>query len=153
MADRYQIRHASAADLPEIAAIEQAVFPDPWSPAMLRQTLDGLALVAMLPGGAVVGYLFATAAADEAEILNLAVQPAHRRRGVARLLTESALAELREIGARRVFLEVRESNVEAQRFYEIMGFRWVGRRRGYYRHPREDALLLARRIEGDRGPA
>lgn len=153
MADRYRIRPMRPADLPGVLAIEGSVFADPWSPRMLRQSLDDLALVAEGEGGAVVGYLFARAAADEGELLNLAVHPDHRRRGLARRLSETALGMLRMEGVRRVFLEVRESNLSARSFYEIIGFRELGRRPGYYSRPREDALVLVRSTAAEGGGA
>lgn len=142
MADRYRIRPATAADLTALTAIERAVFADPWSREMLSRSLDDLALVAEDERGAVVGYVLARATADEGEILNLAVDPGQRRRGMGRQLAETVLGMLRLEGVRRVFLEVRESNLGARSFYAMLGFRELGRRRGYYARPREDALVL-----------
>ena len=147
MEDHYRIRPARIGDLREVAAIERTVFSDPWSPAMLRRALeDQPALVAMDERGSVVGYLLASAMADEGEILNLAVHPAHRRRGLGARLTTEGIDLLRFRGVRQVFLEVRESNVGAQRLYRGLGFEPVARRRWYYRNPREDALILARSL-------
>lgn len=151
MADRYRIRPAEPRDLSQIAAIERSVFTDPWSPAMLRSTLQGVALVSEGVNGSVMGYLFAIAIVEDGEILNLAVDPACRRRGVATALTEAGCSALVQRGVRRVFLEVRASNIGAQRFYEGMGFQQVGRRHGYYRRPREDALLMVRHLRRECG--
>ena len=96
--------------------------------------------------GEVVGMIVTRIAADEAEILNLAVLPALRRRGLARALIVTALAAARALKARRVFLEVRESNLGARTFYRRMEFIEIGRRRAYYREPAEDALILARAL-------
>ncbi|HEV2387675.1 MAG TPA: ribosomal protein S18-alanine N-acetyltransferase [Candidatus Acidoferrales bacterium] len=98
--------------------------------------------------GAVAGFVVARIAADELEILNLAVDPAERGRGIGRELLARVLAFGGEAGARRAVLEVRESNQGARRFYAAQGFAAVGRRPGYYRDPVEDALLMARAIEG-----
>jgi [ribosomal protein S18]-alanine N-acetyltransferase len=92
--------------------------------------------------GAMLGYTIAHWAADEAEILNLGVAPAHRRQGVGRALVEHMLAALRDCGARVVYLEVRQSNVIARRLYESLGFKEVARRAHYYRRPVEDAVIL-----------
>ena len=92
--------------------------------------------------GAVRGYLIGRDAAGSGEILNLAVDPDHRRRGIARALLDRGLAELARRGADEVFLEVRESNASAQQLYRGAGFRPVGVRADYYRQPREDALVL-----------
>jgi ribosomal-protein-alanine N-acetyltransferase len=140
--ERYRIRRASPADLPRIADIERAVFSDPWPAAAFRDLLGIEALVAASPAGQVVGYLFAHHAADEGEILNLAVDPAHSRCGVGTALVQTVLRDLGDAGVARVFLEVRESNRPAQAFYQILGFTPVSRRPRYYSRPREDALVL-----------
>jgi ribosomal-protein-alanine acetyltransferase len=96
--------------------------------------------------GRVVGFLAARIAADEIEILNLAVDPASRRRGAGTALLDAALEHGRRAGAARVFLEVRESNLAARRFYDRHGFTVAGRRLRYYRQPEEDALLMVREV-------
>jgi ribosomal-protein-alanine acetyltransferase len=96
--------------------------------------------------GRVVGLLVARIAADEMEILNLAVDPESRRRGAGTALVDVALEHGRRAGAARVFLEVRESNLAARRFYERRGFAVTGRRSRYYRQPEEDALLMTREV-------
>jgi ribosomal-protein-alanine N-acetyltransferase len=142
MDDPCRIRAATPADLDAVAAIEQQVFSDPWSRDSFGRLLGGLALVADGEQG-VNGYLFALWVQEESEILNVAVRPEVRRRGIARCLMSEALERLAREGVRQVFLEVRESNAGAQAFYERLGFSLVGRRRQYYRQPREDALVLA----------
>lgn len=92
----------------------------------------------------VVGYIVARRAADEVEILNIVVAKRRRRHGVGGLLLERALAAARAGGARKAFLEVRESNRAAIGMYERHYFLAVGRRALYYSAPREDALLFAR---------
>lgn len=98
------------------------------------------------PEGEAAGFIAARIAADECEILNLAVAPAHRRRGIARRLVERALSEARGAGARRCWLEVRASNAGAIAFYRAMGFGAAGLRRGYYSAPVEDALVMTRTL-------
>jgi ribosomal-protein-alanine N-acetyltransferase len=92
--------------------------------------------------GLVVGFLAARRAADEIEILNLAVLPEFRRKRFGRQLVEAALRKAAEAGARVAHLEVRCSNQAAIAFYEGCGFRPTGRRRGYYSNPLENALLM-----------
>ncbi|HEX9727483.1 MAG TPA: ribosomal protein S18-alanine N-acetyltransferase [Gemmatimonadales bacterium] len=147
MDDDCLIRPAIGADLDDVAAIEQEVFPDPWSRALLAEHLRDVFLVAVVRD-AVVGFLIARAADDEAEVLNLAVRPDVRRRHAGTRLLETALGVLLGAGVRQVFLEVRPSNSAARLFYEGMGFTPVGRRRAYYRLPTEDALVLARPLPG-----
>ena len=128
-------------------AIEQAVFADPWSTQDFRDCVmsDALFLVAEGNGAdAIAGYVVALDAADEGEILNLAVAPAGRRNGLGRALVEGVLEALAERGVRQVYLEVRESNAPARALYAAHGFREVGRRKQYYRRPAEDAIVLRR---------
>jgi ribosomal-protein-alanine N-acetyltransferase len=100
----------------------------------------------------VVGMVAVRTAAGEAEILNLAVAPAQRRRGAGRLLVEAAIAAVKAEGAGRVYLEVRESNAAARSFYANLDFVESGRRRNYYCSPTEDALVLLRTVEQPAAP-
>jgi len=97
--------------------------------------------------GIVCGLVVFRTMADEAEILNLAVDSTRRRRGIGSQLMKDALATCKAAGVKRIFLEVRDSNQAAQIFYLRMGFTEVGRRRQYYSRPLEDALVLARTVE------
>lgn len=94
----------------------------------------------------VAGAVAGREAAGEAEILNLAVAPAWRRRGIGRRLIETVLEGAVSAGAGRVFLEVRESNAGARAFYVRLGFAEAGRRPRYYQHPADDALVLSRTL-------
>jgi len=109
-------------------------------------------LVAVRGDDRVVGYLVARQMADEGEILNLGVDPAARRRGVGRILVSAGLDRLGVLGARAVFLEVRESNVAARALYGRFGFAEVSRRAKYYRRPVEDAILLRAAIPAGGDP-
>jgi ribosomal-protein-alanine N-acetyltransferase len=147
MADAYQIRTATSADLAAVHRIESECFDDPWSRGAFRAHLRDLFLVAGAPE-AICGYLVAWRLGPEAEILNLAVTKPARRSGTGRALLDAALRILAEFQTRRVFLEVRVSNLAARRLYASAGFTEIGRRRDYYRLPREDALVLARVFGG-----
>src|SRR5207249_4767423 len=92
-------------------------------------------------------------AADEGEILNLGVAPAHRRQGIGRALVQRVLQELAGLGVRTVYLEVRASNASARQLYESLGFGEVARRARYYRRPVEDAVVLRAAIAAEGGPA
>ncbi len=146
------VRSATSADVPAIAAIEHETFSDPWSAAAFRELLGPLSFVAV-EGREVVGYLFARTAADEAEILNLAVRDDRRRSGIGRRLIETALVDCRARRVAMVYLEVRVSNERGRAFYGDLGFQEVGRRRAYYNKPREDALVLALEMGPTNGPA
>ena len=93
-------------------------------------------------GAGVAGYLIGREVAGTGEVLNLAVAPEFRRRGIGGALLEAGLAALRRRRVEEVFLEVRESNRSAQALYSRYGFRPVGQRAAYYRNPKEDALVL-----------
>lgn len=140
--------------MPAVHAIEQAAFTDPWSARDFRECVasEVVFLVAATPDG-VAGYVIAQDAADEGEILNLAVVPARHRAGIGRALVEHVLAALGKRGAERVFLEVRESNAAARALYGLLGFQEVGRRSRYYRRPVEDAIVLRAAIPADGGDA
>lgn len=144
------LRPARVADAPTLAAIERDVFPDPWSVDAFRSSLRAAAarVTVAESAGEVIGYAVLLAAADEAELANLAVVPEARGRGIGRRLLDAALSAAAEAGARAVYLEVRASNTVAQRLYAASGFVPVGRRRGYYRDPDEDALVMRRVAAG-----
>jgi len=104
-------------------------------------------LVATHPDG-LQGYVIARAVAGEAEILNLAVAPEVRGRGLGGRLLDAMLDLLRRAKVREVFLEVRRGNAPAQALYASRGFEVVGQRANYYRHPVEDAIVLRLALEG-----
>ena len=135
-----------------VHAIEQVVFTDPWSMRDFNDCInaDARFLVAETNDEAsVIGYVVALEAADEGEILNLAVAPEGRRHGVGSALVEHVLATLYDRGIRQVYLEVRESNAAARALYAGHGFREVGRRAQYYRRPVEDAIILRVSVAGE----
>lgn len=137
-------------------AIEAASFADPWSLRDFAETLAagvGVVFLAAVAGDDhVVGYLIARQMADEGEILNLGVDPKCRRHGVGKFLVSAGLERLRSLGARQVFLEVRESNAAARALYEGFAFAEVSRREKYYRRPVEDAILLRAAIPAGGDP-
>lgn len=139
------LRRARVADVPAMATIESGAFSDPW-PASAFQALMArdyvITTVAIDDRGAVRGYCVLLRASDEAEIANIATDPSVRRQGVARRLLTHALDIARAEEIQAVFLEVRVSNSAAQGLYGSLGFESVGRRKGYYQHPDEDALVL-----------
>jgi len=90
------------------------------------------------------GFIFGCLSATEAEILNVAVDPAFRRKGIGSLLIRELLHRFATAGAKGIFLEVRPSNVPAITLYQRFGFQQIGERPGYYRDPVESALVLRR---------
>ena len=141
-------------DLPAVSAIERVAFTDPWSEKSFREALAHPAVyfaAARGDGGEVLGYVVAWFVADEGQIANLAVNPDAWGGGVGRMLLDAALAEAGLRKAENVYLEVRDSNERARRLYKSRGFEEVGRRKGYYRRPVEDAIVLRARVNGVRG--
>jgi ribosomal-protein-alanine N-acetyltransferase len=141
------VRRATVEDVRAIWEIFQAA-PEAaeWSEGSIRDSLLDKLVIALVSvsGEEISGCIFGVDISGEAEILNLAVKPASRRKGVARELVRQLLSELEQQKTRRVFLEVRESNAGAIRLYQGLGFRPVGRRKAYYAVPEEDALVLER---------
>lgn len=162
-----KIRPAIPADLDELEKIENSCFPTPWSRKALADQLspenkyahlyvayeeneedfgrtemekasDGTEKISkkILAYGGFLRHI------DEGDILNIAVLPEVRRKGIARKLLRFILAEANSMGIERLILEVRESNLPAQELYKSMGFKVCGRCKNYYDKPREDALLM-----------
>jgi ribosomal-protein-alanine N-acetyltransferase len=148
---RAQIRPARPEDAPQLTEILQDS-PETvnWLPAptSASESSSGrLLLVAESPDD-ITGFVLGRQAADEAEILNIAVRPSCRRLGVGGVLLDAAFKTFRDQRARRVFLEVRESNAPAIAFYRKHGFRQVARRPNYYRDPDEAALIFEKELTG-----
>ena len=143
--DPLEIRRLTYADLPELIAIERRAFPTPWSLAMFVLELSKPASVclAALHGGQMVGFLICSRYDTVWHIMNVAVDPDRRRRGIASQLLTDLLRRIDGEGA-RFTLEVRESNTGAIELYERFGFRAAGRRRRYYQDNGEDAVIMWR---------
>ena len=118
--------------------------PIGWNGISAPHSITHVALV----GNAIAGYAIARHAADSGEILNLAVDPDHRREGIGDRLIDGLLLGLRSRKVREVYLEVRESNGPARALYKEKGFLVAGMRRAYYRYPTEDALVLRLPLDG-----
>jgi ribosomal-protein-alanine N-acetyltransferase len=131
-------------DLPEVVAIERASFSNPWTGPLFLQELQvafSRIILARCLGGPVAGYVCRWLVADEVHVLNVAVDPGHRARGLGGSLMREVLREARERDATAVTLEVRRSNEAGRRLYESLGFEEVGVRLNYYGRG-EDALIL-----------
>jgi ribosomal-protein-alanine N-acetyltransferase len=144
-----RIRPLTVGRLDEVLAIERVAFSDPWSREMFRgELMIGGGTYARFAerDGVLVGYLCAVMVADEAHVGNLAVDPTERRQGVAQLLLDDLFDAARSRGARRVTLEVRESNENARKFYYKNEFIDIAIRKNYYRNPTEDAIVMLRTL-------
>ncbi len=151
-----KLRAADASDALALARAHATAFDAPWPPEAfsgLMGTPGVFALAAV--DGAPVGLILMRAAAGEAEVLTLAVEPAYRRRGVARALLRGALAQAAAMGAEEAFLEVAADNSGALALYRDEGFEQAGHRGGYYRRPdgeAVDALVLRRTLNAGSNP-
>jgi ribosomal-protein-alanine N-acetyltransferase len=149
MSTTVSISPVSVEDLGAVVKIEREAFSDPWSERSFREALSQAPIyfvAARSDDGSVLGYVVAWFAADEGQIANLAVAPAGWGKGIGRALLTAAMREAWLRGASDVYLEVRDSNLRAKRLYGSFGFKEVGRRRGYYRLPVEDAVVLRRTL-------
>lgn len=141
------IRPALAEDLEGIHRVERASFPDPWSmqtfvDVLVRESEGSAQLLVACEGGAVVGFVVAERADPEVHIANVAIDPARRRSGIGRSLMDAVLAWACDEGLEEAWLEVRQSNTAARNLYRALGFSAVSTRRGYYRWPTEDAVVM-----------
>lgn len=148
------VRRTGPADQEAVLGIERQSMPDPWSGPQVAAELEaanGLGWVAE-SDGSVCGYVFFRVCAPESELLRLAVAPSWRRKGIGRRLVEEALFSLKNLqGCDCCFLEVRAANEAAQRLYLRTGFVRTGRRKAYYSHPFEDAVVLRRDLANMNG--
>jgi len=147
--DAALVEPATLRDAPKLAQLHGASFHRGWGEAEFEGMLtERNTLVHRLRlGRTVVGFAVSRMAADEAEILSIAIAPGHRGRGLSRHLLLTHLGHLAGRGVRTVFLEVEENNQPARRLYERAGFGVTGRRERYYQQPGGEQLnaLLMRR--------
>ena len=132
----------------QVAALEKCCFSDPWSENSVRSELHNplsLWLVA-LDGERVAGYIGSQSVLGESDMMNVAVDPAYRRQGIAEALVTALSQQLKALENMRLTLEVRASNTGAIALYEKLAFHPVGRRPNYYRNPKEDALILQKEL-------
>lgn len=130
--------------VPQIAELEKLCFNDPWSQNSIASEMNNklsLWLVAV-ENEQVVGYVGSQTVLGETDMMNIAVHPEYRKKGIATALITQLISTLAQQGSHSLMLEVRASNDPAISVYKSLGFVEVGRRRNYYRNPREDALIL-----------
>jgi [ribosomal protein S18]-alanine N-acetyltransferase len=147
------IRRLTMGDLNAIERIERRAYPTPWSRSMFAGELAKPASISLgaFEGEQLAGYMIISRYVDAWHVMNIAVDPEFRRRGIATALLER-LFELTDDGSRRGYtLEVRVSNDGAIKLYERLGFEARGVRRGYYTDNREDALIMWRDPPAEHG--
>jgi len=137
------IREATAQDISALADLHARAFARAWDRASMQSLLGGQGVFAFIAGqDDLDGFVMIRIAADETEILSIAVGPDTRRRGLASQLLVHAAERAAGLGAVRMFLEVAAANLPARNLYEKHGFRQVGARKAYYEDG-DDALVLA----------
>ena len=130
--------------VPQIAELEKLCFHDPWSISSIASEVSNrlsLWLVAA-EDDQVIGYVGSQTVLGETDMMNIAVHPEYRKQGIATLLINDLVDKLKEQGSHSLMLEVRASNEPAISVYRKLDFMEVGRRKNYYRNPKEDALIL-----------
>ncbi|WP_229051819.1 ribosomal protein S18-alanine N-acetyltransferase [Aeromicrobium sp. Leaf350] len=141
------VRAATQDDVPVLAELERACFDDPWSASSVASEVASVERHVRLAveGETAVGWSSTLVVAETADLLRVAVRPASRRRGVARVLVEELLRTAADAGAERILLEVAADNTGAQALYGGLGFREIHRRRAYYADG-GDALVMERAL-------
>ena len=132
-----------------VADLEAICFADPWSANSVASELTNplSCWLVALEADTVVGYIGSQTVMGETDMMNVAVHPDHRRKGIAERLIHALVQKLKECESHCLTLEVRASNAPAIALYEKLGFAEAGRRRNYYRNPKEDALILRKEWE------
>lgn len=144
----YHVRPMIKDDLDAVMAIESASYTSPWNQEHFRDEITARYSwpYVAVEKGSVVGYVCLMSLFEEAQILNIAVSPTHRGRGIARLLLDHAFRLALEKGAELMALEVRATNSAAISLYEQVGFKRVGIRDKYY-DSTEDAILMEKLLK------
>ncbi len=132
--------------VPEAVKLSQAVFGGSAASLSACFTNEANRFFAAVAEGRLVGFGGYSLAADQADVIDVAVAPSFRRQGIARLLMQSVLADASDRGAEAIFLEVRESNAGAIALYTALAFTACGVRKNYYANPRENAVLMTRSL-------
>ncbi len=157
---RLEIRRMRPDDLEEVMVIERAAFRHPWSPELFRRELEhdwSSILVAVEPltsaphgGERIIGFLIFWLVHDEVHVLNVAVVPEYRRKGIARMLMSETERRAMQAGAALMTLEVRRSNEAALELYREFEYRAVGVRPNYYVDEGEDAIVMVKELKRSR---
>ena len=139
-----RFRPMTTADMDEIMVIERTSYRFPWSMGFFLQELQVACARSILAeaDGRIIGYVLYWLLPGVVDIHNIAVHVDFRGRGVGRVLLRKVIAEAKRQSTVRVTLEVRKSNLPAQKLYESIGFRSTGIRKGYYSDDGEDAVAM-----------
>lgn len=139
-----EVREMSPDDVQAITVIEKASYTMPWSETSFLSEVysrHSITRVAELKRK-IIAYICVKQVSDEAHLMNLTVDSAYRRHGIATMLFRNVKNDLLANGCRFLYLEVRVSNIIAKQMYEKLDFRIVGTRKDYYLNPQENALIM-----------
>lgn len=138
-------------DLPYVIEIENISYPNPWQLSSFKGEIENRPIsnpyvIIFRPLEKIIGYIIYWHRRNEVQISNIAISPDYRQLGVGEGVLRKVLPEMCHKGAEFVFLEVRPSNLAARRLYEKLGFTILGLRKGYYRSPSEDAIVMGKSL-------
>jgi len=138
-------------DLPSVIEIENISYPNPWQLSSFKGEIENKPIsnpyvIVFKPLEKIIGYIIYWHIRNEVQISNIAISPDYRQMGVGEGVLRRILLKMRRKGVEFVFLEVRPSNLAARSLYEKMGFTMLGLRRGYYRNPSEDAIIMGKSL-------
>lgn len=147
MNSEWKILPLGAEHLAAVAELEKEVFAEPWSEKALSLLITPQAIgVVAVSSGEVLAYGGMLIAVDEGQISNVAVRADQRRRGLGRAVLSALVDEANARSLVQISLEARVSNLSAIGLYESMGFETLGKRKSFYRHPTEDALVMVKTL-------
>ena len=144
-------RRSNPFDAPKIARLEERCFPDPWSERDIQDLIctEGAMCFSAVDGDRLIAYVTGRIIAPEGEIYRVAVDPEYRQRGIGYRLLDYAAKCARGDGLEVLFLEVRSKNLPALALYRAYGFKKIGERRGYYKNPTDDAIVMLKANKQD----
>ena len=143
-----RVRKMGVKDIDTVAEIERNSLPTPWSAQSFLDEVNNPLSLCLVgeTGELIIAYICIGLILEEGHILTLGVRGDYRGRGIGKRLLTHTLRELSLLGSKKLFLEVRQSNITAMRLYGSLGFHKVGIRKDYYHSPREDALIMMRHV-------
>lgn len=139
------IRPLRDSDLPEVLRIESLAFSHPWPPEAFTATDNEFSYV-LCEDQELRGYIMYHAVLDEGVIINFAIDPAYQHQGHGTRLLQDTLEQMIEHRIHRFFLDVRASNLAAQKLYRRFGFHRLGTRKNYYSQPEEDSIVMVKHV-------
>lgn len=143
----YFLRRMIENDLPFVLEIETLSYPNPWHLSSFKGEIENRPIsnpyvIVFKPLEKVIGYVIYWHIRNEVQISNIAISPDYRGKGVGERALRWVIQDIKKKGVEFVFLEVRPSNLSARHLYDKLGFVMLGLRKGYYRNPSEDAIVM-----------